>query len=212
MEGPLVQRRSELRVKVLIGAASIAFAWSAVQAQKAGPADVAASLTGTWKLNRELSDTMAAPGRGAQRGGGASFAISAPLLQRGGGGRGGDSPATSADLTPDELAAQAAIRQLQGVPEVIAIKASAETVSFSDTRGERTYPANGKKTTVDMSGAKVNVKTSWDKSTLKQEFSTPKATLIETWQVDDSGHLVLKTKVESITLVSKEARAVFDRQ
>ena len=207
-----MQRRSELRVKVLIGAASIAFAWSAVQAQKTGSADVAANLTGTWKLNRELSDTMAAPGRGAGRGGGASFAIGAPVLQRGGGGRGGDSPATSADLTPDELAAQAAIRQLQGVPEVIAIKASAETVSFSDTRGERTYPANGKKTTVDMSGAKVNVKTSWDKSTLKQEFSTPKATLTEVWQVDDSGHLVLKTKVESITLVSKEAKAVFDRQ
>src|SRR5262245_24740600 len=82
-EDPLVHRRSRARVKAMVGAA-IVFAWSGVQAQKAGPADLAASLTGTWKLNRELSDSMAGPGRGGRRGGGASFAVAAPVLQRGG--------------------------------------------------------------------------------------------------------------------------------
>lgn len=115
-------------------------------------------------------------------------------------------------MTPEELAAQAAVRQLQSVPESITIKATADSVRFNDARGERTYPVNGKKTTVDIAEAKVNVKTSWDKATLKQEFSTPKTNLTQTWQVDDKNHLVLKTKVESMTMVSREVKIVFDKQ
>jgi hypothetical protein len=98
------------------------------------------------------------------------------------------------------------------VPEVITIKAAPESVSFSDARGERTYPANGKKITIDIAAAKVSVKTGWDKSSLKQELSTPKASLTQVWQVDDSNHLVLKTKVESLTMVSREVKTVFDKQ
>jgi hypothetical protein len=201
------------RSRVMMITASLAVAWTGLGAQKAGPADVAASLSGTWKLNRDLSDSMSAPGPGGRRGGSPLFAISG-ALQRGGrgGGGGGESPTTSADLTPEELAAQAAIRQLQSVPETITIKATADSVSFNDARGERTYPVNGKKVTVDMADAKVNVKSSWDKASLKQEFSTPKTNLTQTWQVDDSHHLVLKTKVESMTMVSREVKIVFDRQ
>jgi hypothetical protein len=139
--------------------------------------------------------------------------MGSPVVQRGGrGGGGGASPTSNADLTPEELAAQAALRQLQAVPEVITIKAAPESVSFSDSRGEQTYPANGKKITIDVAAAKVSVKTGWDKSSLKQEFSTPKASLTQVWQVDDSNHLVLKTKVESLTMVSREVKTVFDKQ
>jgi len=193
-------------------AASLAIAWSGLAAQKAGPAEAAASLSGTWKLNRDLSDSMSAPGRGGRGGGGALFAV-AGSMQRGGGGRGGgEAPTTSADMTPEELAAQAAVRQLQSVPDVITIKATADSVSFDDSRGQRTYSINGKKSAVDIAEAKVNVKTSWDKATLKQEFSTPKTNLTQTWQVDDSHHLFLRTKVESMTMVSKEVKIVFDKQ
>lgn len=128
------------------------------------------------------------------------------------GRRWGDSATTSADLTPEERAAQAAVQQLQAVPEIITIKATVDSVSFNDARGERTFPVNGKKTTIDIAEAKVNVKTSWDKAALKQEFSTPKASLTQTWQLDESQHLVVKTKVESMTMVSREVKIVFDKQ
>jgi hypothetical protein len=206
-----VTRHVKNRSRLLVAAASLALVWTDVHAQKAPPADVATAMSGTWKLNRDLSDSLSAPGRGGR--GGALFSMASPVAQRGGrGGGGGASPTSSADLTPEELAAQAAIRQLQGVPEVITIKAAPDSVSFSDARGERTYPATGKKITIDIGAAKVNVKTGWDKSSLKQEFSTPKASLTQVWQVDDSNHLVLKTKVESLTMVSREVKTVFDRQ
>jgi hypothetical protein len=207
------QRQKRKRSRLVIAVASLALAGTGLHAQKAAPSDVAARLTGTWKLNRELSDSLTDPGGRGRRGGGAQFALAgSPAAQRGGRGGGGDAPTTSADLTPEELAAQAAIRQLQAVPEVITIKAAADSVSFNDSRGERTYPVNGKKVTIDIANAKVNVKSGWDKSSLKQEFSTPKASLTQTWQVDESSHLVLRTKVESLTMVSREVKTVFDRQ
>jgi hypothetical protein len=197
-------RRSRLVI------AAIALAWTSLQAQKVTPTDAAASLSGTWKVNRDLSDPLSAPAAGGRRGG-ALFARAAPVPQRGGRG-GADAPATSADLTPEELAAQAAIREIQRVAEIITIKATADSVSFSDARGERSYPVTGKKVVVDIAAAKVNVKSSWDKNALRQEFSTPKATFRETWQVDQNNRLVLKAKLESLTMVSKEVTTVFDKQ
>ena len=208
------QRQMRKHSRLAIAVASFALVGTGLYAQKAAPSDAAARLSGTWKLNRDLSDSMSDPGSRGRRGGKPLLALAgSPAAQRGGrGGGGGNTPATSADLTPEELAAQAAIRQLQAVPEVITIKATAESVSFSDARGERSYPVNGKKVSVDIGNAKVNAKTSWDKLALKQEFSTPRASLRQEWEVDESNHLVLRTKVESLTMVSREAKTVFDRQ
>lgn len=208
----MAHKNVRTRSQIVILAASLAIAWSSLEAQKSGPAEIAASLSGRWKLNRDLSDSMAEPGRGGRRGGGALFALGGSMQRGGRGGGGGDSATTSADLTPEERAAQAAVQQLQAVPEIITIKATVDSVSFNDARGERTFPVNGKKTTIDIAEAKVNVKTSWDKAALKQEFSTPKASLTQTWQLDESQHLVVKTKVESMTMVSREVKIVFDKQ
>ena len=71
---------------------------------------------------------------------------------------------------------------------------------------------NGKKVIVEIAGAKVNVKNSWEKAALRQQFSTSKATFTETWQVDETNRLVLKAKLESMTIVSKEVKTVFDKQ
>jgi hypothetical protein len=185
--------------------------WTGAQAQKVTPTDAAASLSGTWKVNRDLSDPLTDPARGGRRGG-ALFARAARVPQRGGRGGGADAPTTSADLTPEELAAQAAILEIQRVAEIITIKATADSVSFSDARGERSYPVTGKKVVVDIAAAKVNVKSSWDKNALRQEFSTPKATFRETWQVDQNNRLVLTAKLESLTMMSKEVKTVFDKQ
>jgi hypothetical protein len=219
-----VERHTNHYSPLVVAATSLLLAWSGVQPQKATPADVAASLTGTWKVNRDISDPLSDPIRGGRRGAlprasqsesrGTLFAKTVPVVQRGGrgGGGGGDTPTTNTDLTPEELAAQAAIRELQRVAEIITIKATADSVSFSEGRGERTYPVNGKKVTLDVAGANVNVKSNWDKNALKQQFSTAKATFTETWQVDQTNRLVLKAKLESLTMVSKEVRTVFDKQ
>ena len=114
-------------------------------------------------------------------------AIVAP--QRGGGGGISD----ASDLTPEQRAEQAAMRQLQQIAERITITATADNVTFSDLRGERAFPIN-------------------DKTVLKQEFSNTQAKLIETWSVDEAGRLVLTAKIESMTLRTPEQRAVFDRQ
>lgn len=192
-------------------AAMLTLAPTVAMAQRTSSADLAARLSGTWILNRELSTGFrAAP---ARRGGGAGplFATAAPLGQRGGRGAGGGvSDAT--DLTPQQRAEQAAMRQLQQIAEKIVITASADTVTFIDTRGERTFSVNDKSSKLDVGGSPVNVKSKWDKNTLKQEFSNTQAKLIETWGLDEAGRLVLTAKVESMTLLTPEQKAVFDRQ
>jgi len=176
---------------------------------------LAGKLTGTWVFNRELSTGFAAPGRGRGRGGAAfsssSFAVTAaasPSAQRGGGGGGGD----ATDLTPEQRAERAAMAQLQQVDVRITIKASAAEVTFVDSRGEQTYAINDKPTTIFIASSPVKVKLKWDKQTLKQEFTNPAAKLVQTWSLDGADHLLMTAKVESMSLVTPERKAVFDRQ
>jgi hypothetical protein len=206
--------RRVLRAAALIAIAGliVTLGQTIAAAQKLSTSDLPAKLSGTWVLNHELSTGFraAAPGR---RGGGAGplFAVAGLAGQRGGrGGGGGVSDAS--DLTPQQLAEQAAMRQLQQITEKIVITASAETVTFTDTRGERSYPINDKSTKIEVAGAPVNVKSKWDKNVLKQEFSNTQAKLIETWGLDEAGRLVLTAKVESMTLLTPEQKAVFDKQ
>jgi len=195
-----------------------------VSAQKAAPADVAAKLSGSWKLNRELSPSIGgSPGRGRGDGAGrgaAAFAVSgagAALAGqrgggRGGGGGGGDTPSSPSDLPPDVIAAQAAMRGLQQIPEVLTVKATADTIAFLDPRGEWTFAITNKAAKLEINGANVEVKTRWDKSVVRQEFATAQTRLVRTWELDDQDHLVLKARVESMTISSKEVKAVYDRQ
>jgi hypothetical protein len=182
---------------------TVVFAGAAAGAQKLTPQDLAGKLSGTWALNRDLSTGFRTPGR---RGG--------LLLQRGRGGGGGreTTPSDPGDLTPGQRAEQAAMRQLQQIAERIAIKASVESVTFTDTRGERTFAINDKTSKIDVGGSLVNVKSKWDKDSLRQEFSNTQAKLVETWGVDDTGRLVLTAKLESLNLLTPPERAVFDRQ
>src|SRR5204863_8300337 len=107
-----------------------------------------------------------------------------------GGGAAGGGANDARDLTPDQRAEQAAIQQLQQITDRMSITASADTITFTDTRGQRTFEINDKSTKINGSGAAVTVKSKWDKNTLKQEFSNSQANLTEMWSVDDSGHLV----------------------
>jgi hypothetical protein len=211
------------RAVALITGVLLAVATAVGNGQKLSPADVAAKMTGTWKLNRELSPSVGAPARGRTGGAGRgapAFAVSGTGAtaagQRGGGGRagggGGGDTAMPGDLPPDVLAAQAAIRDLQQVADVITIKATADSISFTDPRGERTFAIDNKKATIESNGAKVEVKTKWDKLAVRQEFATAQTRLVRSWEADDEGHVVLKVRIESMTMTSKEVKAVYDRQ
>ena len=175
------QHRGRRAFVLMAGAAVIVLATTAgVNGQKpGGPADVAAKLSGTWKLNRGLSPSVGAPGgrTGGPGRGGASFAIAgAPgafAPQRGGGGGGGLPPiSSSADVPPDVLAAQAAMRELQQIAEVITVKATADSIGFADPRGEHTYGIDNKTAKLESKGATIDVKTRWDKLAVRQEFLT----------------------------------------
>jgi hypothetical protein len=197
---------------VALSAALLAgmFMGHAVEARQSAQ-DLAAKLTGTWVLNRDLSTGFGAPARG--RGGlrpRPLYAAAAPVVPQRGGGGAGASEAT--DLTPEQRAEQAAIRQLQQIEARITIKAAADAVTFIDTRGEHTYAISDKTSEFFVASSPVKVKSKWDKQVLKQEFTNPQAKLVETWSVDSSDHLVLTAKLESLKLVTPERRAVFDRQ
>jgi uncharacterized protein YnzC (UPF0291/DUF896 family) len=204
---------------VLAMLAGVVVAEHGVEARQ--PADVAAKLSGTWVLNRELSTGFGASGRGRGRGTppglqrpgsptGALFAV-AGIPQRGG-GRGGGAATDSTDLTPEQRAEQAAMRELEQIADRITIKASADSITFVDPRGERTYAINDKGSSITVGGTSVKVKSKWDKKVLRQEFNNPQAKLTQTWGLDDAGHMVLTMKVESLTLVTPDQKAVFDRQ
>ena len=94
----------------------------------------------------------------------------------------------------------------------VVIKASADSITFVDPRGERTFAINDKTSKFDVGGSPVSVKSKWDKNALKQEFSNTQAKLVETWSLDEAGHLLLTAKVESMTLITPEQKAVYDRK
>jgi hypothetical protein len=187
---------------------ALVFTGRGVAARQA-PQDLAAKLSGTWVFNRELSSGFGAPGRGRGQRPGARFAV-APGFQGRGGGRGGGGDNT--DLTPEQRAEQAAMRELQQIDSRVTIKASATEITFTNSLRDNTFAINDKTATVFIASAPVKVKLKWDKQTLKQEFSNTQAKLVQTWSVDGSDRLVMTAKVESLTLITPERKAVFDRQ
>jgi hypothetical protein len=197
-------------MKVLAIAALVSCIAAAGVAGQSSPADVAAKLTGTWKVNRELSPSIGR-GRGRGRSAGMAPRLALASFQRGG-GRGGADASTPQDLTPEQAASRAAAQALQQIPELLTIEATADSMTFKETRGTFTYPINNKSIKMDIGAAKVDVKTKWDKLAVRQEFSTTDQKVIKTWDVDENGRLVLKLRVESLTMSSADAVAVFDRQ
>jgi hypothetical protein len=196
-----------------VSALLLATAFTVSGAARQSPQDLAGKLSGTWTLNRDLSSGFGAPGRGRgePRPRALFAATAAAVPQRGGGGRGGGASDAS-DLTPEQRAEQAAMRQLQQIADRMTIQASADSVTFTDQRGDRTYAVNDKASTLDVGGSPVKVRSKWDKRVLKQEFSNNQGKLVETWTVDETDHLVLTAKVESLSLVTPDRKAVFDRR
>ena len=204
------RERQTRAVAALVGVAlALAGATAGAGAQKVSPTEAATRLSGTWVLNKELTSGFKAPGgrRGGGRGGGLRMAVAPAFAQ------GRQSTASDAsDLSPAEVAAMTAMRELQQLAEVITIKATPEQVTFEDARGARSYTLDGKTVKVTVAGAEVSTKSRWDKTVLKQEFSTAQNKLTQTWDVDENGRLVLVAKLESLRLITPDQKAVFDRK
>jgi hypothetical protein len=184
-------------------------------AQQQAPAELASRMTGTWKLNKELSPTLSNPGQGdGRRGRGASFAMSAAAApQRGGRGGGASEPAFEGPMvTSEEAAAQTALSVIQQVPLELTIEATATGMTLVEARGESIFKIDGKNATVGVPGARIKVKSKWERGSLRQEFATALRALVRSWSVDSVGRLVLTQRIQSPTFNSKEVQAFFDRQ
>jgi hypothetical protein len=182
--------------------------------QPAGVAEIAAKMSGRWRLNVELSPGLteqAPPGRGG-RGGGALFALAASAPQRGRAGMPSEPGIELPMMTDEERAAQQALAAIQQVPPELTIEASPAAMKIVEPRGESVFKLDGKNATVPVPGATIKVKSRWDRSTLRQEFSSAMRTLKRSWSIDANGRLVVTQHSESIRGRTKPIEAVFDRQ
>lgn len=185
-----------------------------VGTQPTSQAELAAKMTGTWKLNRELSPNLTSPTPG-RRGGGPSFAVITGVPQRGGRGSGAgneEPPREPQNLMPEEVAAQAALSTIQQVPLELTIQASETEVTLIEPRGQSHFRIDGRNSPVEVPGGSIKVKSRWDRDTLRQDFSSAQRVLRRSWSLDSNGHLVLRQRIESATFNTKESQAVFDRQ
>jgi hypothetical protein len=193
-------------------------------AQRLTPAEAAAKLTGTWQINFELSPQFApraggagAPGAPAGRGsqqqyfstGAAGFGrTQAPQFQRGGGG-----PAAS--MSPADKAGRTFITGLRAAGATLTFKASADSVTLNNGRGERTYAVDNKSTKVDVDGAIVTIKSRWDNRTLKQEFVYGEDRIAHDYELNAEGtRLTWKMVSSSMSNLGPptEAKAVYDKK
>ena len=180
--------------------------------QKTGADDTAERISGSWTINRDLSPLFKPSGRSGGRSGGAAYAIGGFVPQRGRGNGGNEpTPSTSGDLTPAERAEQSAMHQIEQIAPALTITATAASFSLVDQQGEQTCAIDDKSAKVPLFGATVSVKCRWNKQVLQQEFSTTRNKVTRSWSVDDSGRLVVKTRIEGINQRAVEAAAVYDR-
>ncbi len=188
---------------------------AAVIPQPNGAAELAARMSGRWKLNVELSRGLGEPGPAGRgrRGGGAFFMMASAAPQRG--GRAGLPTEPRIELpmmTEAEAAAQRALQTIQQVPPEIAIEANLTEMKTVEPRGESVFKIDGKNATVSVPGATIKVKSRWDRASLRQEFSSAMRTLKRSWSIDGNGRLVLTQHVESIRGSTRPVDAVFDKQ
>lgn len=192
-------------------------------AQRATPADVAARLTGTWQMNMDLSPQFRPASSGRQ---GAAGVAGAPLLaaantprtslgfQRGG-GRGGGGGGTPAPPDPRIIAGNRAIQSFQQAAPALTIAATADSVTFTDARGTRTYDITNKNVRVDVGDeAVLTTKTRWDSNTLRQEFIFDETKVSHAFEVNDDGtRMTFTMRVDNFSGgVGRQVRGIYDKK
>jgi hypothetical protein len=92
------------------------------------------------------------------------------------------------------LQARAVLREMTQAPDLLNVVASAEAVSFTSDDGTvRKFAVTGKKETVDLGTAKVDVTTKWNGAQLAQEIALGQLKIGRTFQTTDEGHQLIVT-------------------
>ena len=156
------------------------------------PAEVAARMTGTWKLNEDLSPlpragsspTAGTPDRGGRGGGG-------------GGGRpaGRGAPGAVTQLQQEQLRIRAIYRELTVRPMQLTITATLQSATFLDEDGsERIVTINNKKDKLDLGTSILDSKTYWNGAALTIELDAGNGlTLVETFELSPTARQILVT-------------------
>jgi len=161
------------------------------------PAEAAARMSGTWKLNEELSPLTragssptagAVPSRGGARGGGTGGG------GRGGAGRGGVTGGVS-QAQQQELRVRALYRELNVRPSKLVITASVGSAKFVDEDEiERLVTINNKKDKLDLGTAILDCKTYWNGAALTIELDAgSQVKLFEAFELSPTGRQLLVT-------------------
>jgi hypothetical protein len=186
---------------------AVALVSAPLVAQKKTAADVAAKFTGTWVM--KTAPAGAGPARPLYEVG-----FFAEFQGRNGGGRSGGAPGGGMDA--GERAGQAALTKLQQLGRTVTIKATAESVTFTDGNGERTYATNNQNVKTDLGdGATLTSKSRWDGNTLKQQFIFGETSITQNWELSDDGNQInFKMQILNMSnqLPPKEAKVTYDRQ
>ena len=173
------------------------------------------NLSGTWILNRDLSDRLALPdaaterpGRGGPGGGGRP---GGPGGGPGGGGPGGfgggfgggrpDAPPGGADMPdPKQMKRIAELMEelLTPSPRLIILQRDDSAVTFVDADGHaRVYAINGKKEVHQLASGTVQTRSEWARDQLTMSISIERGPgIVETYSIDPkTRQLLIQVKV-----------------
>lgn len=131
--------------------------------------EAAARLTGTWKLNQELSPPLRAGWSGLAGAGEGG----PPSGRRSGRGNGGRPVAYEAKRLEEErnLRVRALYRELSTAPEVLALEFTLAVAKFVDQDGfERRVNVNSKKEKLDLGTTIIDSRSQWDGTSLTIEL------------------------------------------
>jgi hypothetical protein len=200
---------------------------------QAAPADAAGRLSGRWKFDADLSSPQPAQqagqpnggssGSGGTSGGGGYGGGSGRRPGGGGfggggfggGGRGGGRGADRGSET-QMLQTRAVMREMTQAPVELVVIATPASLETTDDQGTvRKFTTNGKKETVDLGTAKVEVTSSWAAGILTQRIEAARLKVMRTYQVTDQGdHLIVTVTMQGGGRGQQNAtpvKQIFDR-
>ena len=105
-----------------------------------------------------------------------------------------------------------AMRELQQLAESITIKATPDQVVFEDARGQRSTRSTARTPRSRWREPTSARNRGGTRPSSSRNSRPPSSKLIQTWDVDENGRLVLVAKVESLKLVTPDQKAVFDKK
>jgi hypothetical protein len=151
------------------------------------PVEAASRLSGTWKLNKELSPRPQT---------GSSLAAAGQPGDRRNGGAGGRPQAYEAQRLVEErnIRVRALYRELLEAPEALTLSVTLATAAFDADGATRRVNINEKKEKLDLGTALVDSRTRWDGTALTIELDGGAGLkIVETFELSPTGTQMLVT-------------------